>query len=78
MQKISIEYCTAWGYLDKAVGLAQNLLRENKNLLSSLKLIPSAGGVFEVKLNEELLFSKKETQRFPSEDEVESLVKEKI
>jgi len=31
-----------------------------------------------VKLNEELLFSKKETQRFPNEDEIESLVKEKI
>ena len=47
-------------------------------MLFRSKLIPSAGGVFEVKLNEELLFSKKETQRFPSEDEVESLVKEKI
>ena len=78
MKKLSIEYCTAWGYLDKAVSLAQKLLKENKNAISSLELIPSSGGVYVVHLNEELLFSKKETHRFPNEYEVENLVTEKL
>jgi len=38
-------------------------------------LIPSSGGVFEVKLNNEIIFSKKNEGRFPKEDEVEKLLK---
>jgi len=41
-------------------------------------LIPSSGGVFEVRLESELLFSKKELQRYPNENEVEELVKERL
>jgi selenoprotein W-related protein len=33
-------------------------------------LIPSSGGVFEVEIDGELVFSKKEMDRFPEEDEV--------
>ncbi|HNR03916.1 MAG TPA: Rdx family protein [Bacillota bacterium] len=45
----------------------------NKNSISSLTLIPSSGGVLKVKLNNELIFSKKSAGRFPKEDEVEKL-----
>jgi len=37
-------------------------------------LIKGIGGVFEIKLNDILLFSKKELHRFPEENEVESLI----
>ena len=33
-------------------------------------LIPSAGGVFEVTLGDEPIFSKKREGRFPEEDEI--------
>ena len=33
--------------------------------LTSLTLIPGAGGVFEVSVNNELVFSKKDAGRFP-------------
>lgn len=75
---ITIEYCTSWGYLSKAVGLAQNLLNLHKNNIVSLNIIPSSGGVFEVKFNDELIFSKKNLNRFPEEGEVEKLVGEKL
>ncbi len=32
------------------------------------------GGVFEVKLNNSMIFSKKELSRFPNENEVEDLI----
>jgi len=35
-----------------------------------LTLIPASGGVFEVTRDKELLFSKKETGRFPEHSEV--------
>lgn len=72
---ISIEYCTSWGYLSKAVALANSLLDEHKNELEMVKIIPSSGGVFEVSLDDKLVFSKKELGRFPNEDEVEDSIR---
>jgi selenoprotein W-related protein len=42
--------------------------------VEGLTLIPSSGGVFEVKVDDRLLFSKKETGRFPNPNEVLELV----
>ena len=78
MKKISIEYCTSWGYLNRAVSLAAKLLNENKKSISELTLIPSSGGVFEVELDSEVIFSKKELERYPEENEIEELVQERL
>lgn len=75
---ISIEYCTSWGYLSRAVALANNLLDEHKNELTSVNIVPSSGGVFEISLGDELIFSKKELGRFPEDDEVEKLIRKNI
>tara|TARA_B100001123_G_C14863691_1_gene849060 strand:+ start:235 stop:405 length:171 start_codon:yes stop_codon:yes gene_type:complete len=42
------------------------------------KLISSGGGVFEIKLNGNLIFSKKAKNRFPDDGEVEILIKQAI
>ncbi len=75
---LSIEYCSAWGYLGRAVALTRSVLNEHKNDISQLTLIPSSGGVFEIILNEELVFSKKELERFPEKHEAEEIIKNKI
>ena len=38
------------------------------------ELIKGTGGVFEVTLNNSLIFSKKELGRFPNENEIEDLI----
>lgn len=79
MEKIiSIEYCTSWGYLKRAVALGEKLLDEHKENINKLILIPSSGGVFEVAVNGETIFSKKELDRFPEENEVEDNIRELI
>lgn len=75
---ISIEYCTSWGYLSKAVSLANNLLTEHKNSIEMVKIIPSSGGLFEINLDDKIVFSKKELGRFPNEDEVEDTIREDL
>jgi selenoprotein W-related protein len=35
-----------------------------------MELIPSSGGVFEVTVNDEKIYSKKETGKFPENDEM--------
>lgn len=68
---ISIEYCTSWGYLNQALSLRESI---QKQFGIKAELIKGIGGVFEIKLNDILLFSKKELHRFPEENEVESLI----
>ncbi len=54
------------------------LVRLFKNDFEEFKLIPSAGGVFEIRVDDKLLFSKKETGRFPELDEITDLVEGEV
>jgi selenoprotein W-related protein len=52
--------------------LAEHLLHDyHKELPDGVTLIPRSGGVFEVTRGDHLLFSKKETGRFPEEGELD-------
>lgn len=75
---LSIEFCISWGYAEKAVDAIGALVGLYKNIFLEFKLIPSSGGVFEVKFEDKLLFSKKELGRFPELDELIELVKTEI
>ena len=69
--KISIQYCTSWGYLDQALSLRESIERQ---FGVKAELIKGTGGVFEIFVNDNLLFSKKELERFPDENEIEDLI----
>ncbi len=69
--EVKIEYCTQWGYLDKALSLRESI---EKQYGVTAELIQGTGGVFEVSFNNSLLFSKKELGRFPNENEIEDLI----
>lgn len=58
--------------------MTENILNQHKNEISEMTIIPSGGGVFEIKVNGKLLFSKAELGRFPEEGEAENLIKEAI
>ena len=69
--QVSIEYCMQWNYEPRALSLRDKL----SNLFGiESKLIESGGGVFEVKLNNNLIFSKKQLGRFPEEGEIENFI----
>ncbi|PIV80809.1 hypothetical protein COW53_07700 [bacterium CG17_big_fil_post_rev_8_21_14_2_50_64_8] len=42
---------------------------------SDPEMIPSSGGVFEVSLDGELIFSKKALERFPEDGEIQELIR---
>ena len=56
--------------MPRAVSLADQILKKLKTQVQSLEIIPSMGGVFEVSLNGDLIFSKKESGRFPETSEI--------
>ncbi|MDP9383476.1 MAG: Rdx family protein [Chloroflexota bacterium] len=44
--------------------------------ISSVTLVPSSGGIFEVSLDGKLIFSKKQQGRFPEDEEILSQVEQ--
>ena len=44
----------------------------------NIELISSGGGVFEVTLNNDLIFSKRALDRFPDDGEIEKLIRENL
>jgi len=54
--------------------MATDLLDKYGNKIQALTLIPSGGGVYEVTLDNRLIFSKKATGRFPELDEIIALL----
>lgn len=60
------------------MSLTQRILKEHKGNIERFVLIPSSGGVFEVSIGDELIFSKKKENRKPGEGEVENIVREKM
>jgi selenoprotein W-related protein len=52
--------------------LTARLLERFKLRLTSLELVPSKGGCFEVTLNGDLVYSKLATGQFPNEEDIEA------
>jgi selenoprotein W-related protein len=75
---IEISYCTQCRWLLRAAWLAQELLTTFEQDLSSVSLKPGSNGVFDIRLNQQLLFSRKAAGRFPEAKEVKQLVRDCI
>ena len=65
--KVSIKYCAQWNYEPQAVSLAAKI---TDALGFEPRLIPEGGGVFEVAVDDELVYSKKKTGSFPDEEQL--------
>ena len=72
---ITIEYCSVWNYLPIASSLEAELRKNFQNI--EIKLISGGGGVFEVSLDKNLIFSKKSLGRFPKQLEIVDLIVKK-
>jgi len=54
--------------------VTEELLSQYKSQIGELIIVPSSGGVFTVTVNHDVVFSKKELNRFPDDGEVSQLV----
>lgn len=75
---VEISYCTQCRWLLRAAWLAQELLTTFDQDLYSVALKPGTGGIFEITLNNELIFSRKIAERFPEAKEVKQLIRDRI
>ena len=58
--------------------MTEEILTEIANDVAEWTLIPSGGGVFEVKVNDQLVFSKRELKRHAKPGEIYPLVSEAL
>lgn len=75
---LEIEYCTQCRWLLRAAWLAQEILTSFDTDIGRVSLVPGSGGIFEVRLNGEIIFSRKAAGRFPEAKEIKQLVRDRI
>ncbi len=75
--RVCIRYCTGCRWLMRAAWLAQELLSTFEQELGEVALIPdAAGGVFDVHIDGQLVWSRAEQHRFPEPKEIKQLVRD--
>jgi len=63
--RLEIEYCTQCRWLLRAAWLAQEVLTTFVDELAEVALVPGKGGVFDVRLDGETIWCRKDERRFP-------------
>ncbi len=76
--RLEIEYCTQCRWLLRAAWMAQELLTTFEKELGEVALIPGEGGIFEVRLEGNSIFSREQERRFPESKELKQLVRDRI
>ncbi len=76
--EIKLEFCITWNYTPRAVSTVEDIIEKYGKKIKSIDLIPSSGGVFELYLNENLIYSKRETGRHTKEGEILDLMEKAL
>lgn len=76
--QVTITYCTGCRWLLRSAWMAQELLTTFESDIEELSLRPGSGGIFEVQVNNRLVWSRKEAGRFPDIKELKQKVRDEI
>lgn len=76
--RVEITYCTKCKWLIRSAWIAQEILSTFDEELSEVALIPGTGGIFEIRVNKEIVWSLKNEGRFPDIKELKKLLRDII
>lgn len=74
---VSIEYCRQCRWLLRAAWMAQELLSTFEDELGGVTLVPGTGGVFIVRVEGDIVWSRKAEGRFPDITELKQRVRDR-
>jgi len=77
-QRVEIRYCSQCRWLLRASWMAQELLTTFSVEMGEVALVPGTGGIFEVRVGSELVWSRKEKGRLPDIKELKQLVRDRV
>ncbi len=75
---IEIEYCRQCRWLARAAWTAQELLTTFEDEIGGVTLVPGTGGIFDVRVNGETVFSRKAAGRHADVAEIKQLVRDRV
>ncbi|HOQ90062.1 MAG TPA: Rdx family protein [Candidatus Hydrogenedentes bacterium] len=75
---ITLDYCDQCGWMLRAAWMAQDLLVTFRGRIREIILRPGKGGIFEVRVNGDLVWSRAARGRFPDITELKQLVRDHI
>jgi selenoprotein W-related protein len=78
LPRVEIVYCTQCRWLLRAAWMAQELLSTFAGELGEVALAPGTGGVFQIRVDGELVWDRAERGGFPDVKELKQLVRDRI
>lgn len=76
---VSIEYCPKCGWMLRAAYMAQELLSTFTDDIHGVLMIPSGtGGAYIVRVDDMVVFDRKEQGRFPEVKELKQLIRDNV
>jgi selenoprotein W-related protein len=76
--RVAIHYCTQCRWLLRAAWMAQELLTTFEQEVGEVALLPGTGGIFDVYVGEQRIWSRAAAGRFPDIKELKQLVRDQI
>jgi selenoprotein W-related protein len=76
--RIEIRYCTQCRWLLRSAWMAQELLTTFQEEVGEVALVPGRGGIFEIRVNDELIWDRAAKEGFPEIKELKQLVRDRI
>jgi selenoprotein W-related protein len=75
---VTITYCTQCNWLLRSGWMAQELLSTFSLELGSVAMIPGTGGIFEIRIDGDLVWERKRDGGFPDVRQLKQLVRDRI
>jgi selenoprotein W-related protein len=75
---LTIAYCTQCNWLLRSAWMAQEVLSTFSLEMGQVRLQPGTGGIFEIHLNDELIWERKRDGGFPDVKALKQLVRDRI
>jgi selenoprotein W-related protein len=75
---VAIEYCRQCRWMLRAAWMQQELLQTFEEELGGVTLVPGTGGVFVIRIDGAMIWSRKERGRFPDITELKQLVRDHV
>lgn len=76
--RLEIVYCTRCRWLTRAAWTAQELLTTFEDELGEAALVPGTGGTFDVRVDDETVWSRAAEGRFPELKELKQRVRDRV
>lgn len=76
--RVEITYCTKCKFMLRATWLAQELLTTFGDELGEVAIVPGSGGIFEVKLDGEVIATNREDAPMPDPAAVKRTVRDRV